>query len=584
MNLLKVKLDGMSIIEKYQGQFYDFPILACDTETVQGKPVTIQFYDGVGEPVLFYVNEKNICNVFLDYVARNYKKNLSVWFFFCQFDLPIIFVPSRDCFCSDSHTVRYDDFTFHFVTHKTWFGDFFYNNQRGFIRDAYQYVFRGLGKACKDLELPVGKLEQPDFLGERNPRTKAEKKYFERYAKQDVISLWHLVNWIKSLHRKYDVGLSVSLADLCGKIFRKNMNDVILPVQGDVGVAALCSYHGGKTECYIDTPSLVHNVYEYDIKSAYPYAMATIPNFFNYEVEHNKNLRRGIVDEGLYLVNGEITGKYKPFYQHDFTFSKQVKDTWITGYELNSALRHNAFHGNIDDSYIVKSNGGQNYLRQYCVDFFRLKDQAKVEKNKTEYHWYKIALNALYGKFISRIPEFSEFGKYYRLGVLFNPLIATFITGKVRALIHDLENLTQAIHTSTDSIITRCNHAERYCKGIDYGLGSLGREHEGSVLIVRKKLYLFFEKLKWNCQHTFTKENECSLCGGKLVKSALHGFYGNVNQILKMYEERRKTYVIKRMLRLKEVRRSRDPDLIPFSFVKARKTLHVDWDNMREYK
>lgn len=589
MNTEKLKKIACKKIEPYRGKFYEQNVLVCDTETVLGKPYTIQFYDGI-TTTLEYVNEHTILDCYLDYIASHFQSNLSVWFFYCQFDLPIIHYPYKDYFTFDNHQMGLGEFDFTYVSGKTWYGNHSYKGQQWHERDAYQYVVRGLAKVAKDLNLSMKKLPCPTFLGQRPWKTPEEKTCFEEYAIQDVLVLWELVYWILDIHRKYDVGLSVSLPDLCGKIFRKSF--VQVPIQATtnpVTVAALSSYHGGKTECYVDAPMIVKNIYEYDITSAYPYAMTRIGNFFDYEIERWKR-DSPILNNGLYQISSVCQCGYKPLFTEEFKREKILTRQWVTGWELNSSLHHSCLSTiEIHEGYNMislngKSKEKKNGLSQYVEHFFALKQKADQEKNLTERVWAKCALNSLYGKFVSRIMDRQEDCEDWQGGVIFHPLIATLITGFVRAYVHDIEHSCHALHTSTDSFITLEDDVDTRFPGVN-GLGGLKKEYVGDVLIVRPKVYVIFDKLDENCHHKFDINHEsqvfCVYCHAKVLKAATHGFYGSVQMLLNMWKGGKTNYVVNRMVRLKEAKRSRDPDVLPFVFLNMRRSLKVDWKQLK---
>lgn len=584
-NLSKIKC---SSIEHYSESFREQNILVCDTETVKGKPYLLQFYDGI-EVSLIYVNEHTIFDAYCDYVAKHMKPNLSVWFFYCQFDIPIIHYPFKDYFTYDNHQMGYGKFDFCYITGKTWFGNHVYKGTKWAERDAYQYVFRGLEKVAKDLQLSVNKKPRPSWLGERKPLTKEEKIEFEDYAEGDVLVLWELVYWILGIHRQFNVGLSVSLADLCGKIFRKHyVESVIKPTQQDVTLAALASYHGGKTECYVQGPMIIQDINYYDIVSAYPYAMTQIGNFFDYEIEEYVPSFSPILNDGLYQVSGSILCGYHPMYDEKFSRVKYLDQQWVTGYELNSALEHKCFEGGIHQGFMMISHNEKcNGLSGYIWDFFKKKAEAKQQNNITEYLWDKLAMNTLYGKFISKISEEVDLLESWRGGVIFHPLIASLITGFVRGYAHTIEHACSSLHTATDSFMTLRQDFDGVFPGVN-GLGGVVKECQGDVLIVRGKVYVIFDKINPLCQHRFTVSEEdkiqCVECGGIVLKYATHGFSGSVQMLLNMWKGQNTNYIVKRMMRLKEAAKRKDPEVLPFVFSNQRRSLNVDWSKLTVYK
>ena len=584
MNVSKLQKINCQQIEHYKGEFQEQNVIVCDTETIQGKPYTIQFYDGL-KPTLLYVNEHTIFDVYLDYVSSHYGKNTSVWFFYCQFDLPIIHYPFKNYFTFDNHQMGKGDFDFSYVTGKTWFGNHTYKGTQWTERDAFQYVFRGLAKVAKDLKLTEQKKERPSFLGERKWSGERERILFEEYAIADVLVLWELVYWILSLHRQYDVGLSVSLADLAGKIFRKHhVENYIQATEHEVTLAALSSYHGGKTESYVPGPMIIKNIHEYDITSAYPYAMSRIGNFFDYEIEPYEK-GQPIMNNGVYQVSTEVGCNYKPLYTEEFERTNSIQKQWVTGWELNSCLNlHCVPSVQVHNGYsMISRNGKANGLSEYVWSFFTKKEQADKEGNLTERLAAKLFMNALYGKFISKLQDEHDGLETWRGGVIFHPFIATLITGFVRAYVHDIEHSCLSLHTSTDSFITTQEDVDIRFQGVG-GLGALKKEYSGDVLIVRPKVYVIFDKLEKDCYHKFQLDEHdkvyCIYCRAKVLKSATHGFYGSTQMLLNMWKGNQNNYMVNRMMKLKEAKRRKDPDVLPFVFSQQRRSLNVDWSKL----
>lgn len=587
MNTSKLSSLACQTINTYSQTFTEQHVIVCDTETVKGRPYCIQFYDGV-EETLVYVSEHTIFNVYCEYIAAHMKPNLSVWFFYCQFDLPIIHYPYKDYFTYDGHKMGVGHFDFDYVTGNTWFGNHLYKKQAWVERDAFQYVSRSLENAAKDLNLCRNKKPRPSYLGERKPKSQQEKEEFEDYAIEDVRVLWELVYWILGIHRQYNVGLSVSLPDLCGKIFRKNyVHSPIRPTNGVVTLAALASYHGGKTECYVSVPTIVQDVSYYDIVSAYPYAMTQIGNFFDYEIEEYIPSFSPIIGDGVYQVSGSILCSYHPLYSETFERVKHLDRQWVTGYELKSALEHKCFEGVIHEGHMMNShNGNENGIASYIWDFFKKKAEAKSQGNQTEYLFVKLAMNSLYGKFISKISQEVDLLESWHGGVIFHPLIASLITGFVRGYAHTIEHACSCLHTATDSFMTQRTDFDGVFPGVD-GLGSVKKECQGDVLILRGKMYVIFDKVDPSCHHHFELSGEtlqCCYCHAKVLKYATHGFFGSIQLLLNMWKGQNVNYKVTRMMRLKEAKKRKDPDVLPFVFSSQKRSLNVDWSKLSLYK
>jgi DNA polymerase type B, organellar and viral len=161
----------------------------------------------------------------------------------------------------------------------------------------------------------------------------------------------------------------------------------------------------------------------------------------------------------IYKVRGEIKGRcpYGVFMDVSGTgfFREGHFDTWVTGWEL-AAAEDEVVLQDVDDGYVrYPAPDATNPLADYVEFFF----QKKRETPNTDprYEMYKFLLNSLYGKFIQLTDEIdTDLGTPLRVGGgLFNPFWAGQITGHCRARLHELEHHCRALHSSTDSILTR---------------------------------------------------------------------------------------------------------------------------------
>lgn len=231
---------------------------------------------------------------------------------------------------------------------------------------------------------------------------------------------------------------------------------------------------------------------------------------------------------------------------------------WVTSYELDMALKHELFHLDRWKGIIVHEREGYNPLNAFVQEFYDLK--SLTSKDHPNYLFYKLILNSLYGKFIQHIPlpegnvmEFNhETGRYVKHsrfigGGLFNPLLASLITGYSRAVMFDYEKEYESVHTATDSIITRKKIP------VSKRLGGFSLVDSGHVIILRNKLYLFFtEKAR---SESFVMYD---------IKAALHGFHSDHLKLLSMYLRGEREYKAERFVNIREGYRRKD--VIPCEF------------------
>ena len=320
--------------------------------------------------------------------------------------------------------------------------------------------------------------------------------------------------------------------------------------------AAELSYHGGKNGFYLDGPQVLDNVSEIDINSAFPWAMRNLPSFIGGQYRKVDSYKAG--HAGVYCLTGTVapTTKYPLLFSHGFRAIKgPFENVWTTSYETESALSSSEIDITGCWGWIWEPAdvNGPNPFRDFVEHFYKLKDT--TPKTDPYHHFYKIALNSLYGKLVGAVEEhdvdiltadsdgnFNEKGlesdykwdealktyvrtsKEFVAGQMYNPFIASLITGRVRALIHGLETKYQALHTATDSIKTLRPVEEKK------GLGGWKLECRGRCYLFRNKLYLHFDKTAkppdekaWNFGLT---EN-----GQQLTKAAFHGFKGPFREL-----------------------------------------------------
>lgn len=552
LNLENVKLQPIK--KNHKGLAY-MVILGIDTETYKGKPISFQIAGDDFCDIIF-CNENNITEKFLNYIffkCNSKNQNYALFFYNINFDMPILFYKYKEKFLEDDVCIKIKD-----IKITGFFGKpsyFTISKSNLYIKcfDIYFYFPFSLGKVASVFGLE--KLERLKGLG-KYKYTEKNKKFVE-YAKKDAEITQKIGRKIYEFHNEYDISMAISISQLAEKIFRhKFLKKDIPALPYEILKPSLRAYHGGKNGFYVK-PGWYKKVYSYDIVSAYPYAMANLPDFENGDYYKVNEYKKGFV--GVYNVEGFIKKcKYPIIYDDkgNLLSNCYVKDIWITSYELENALKWKEFKLKRCFGYVFISNSKEKTaLQRFVETFFKLKNE---EKNNEKRLFYKLILNSLYGKFIqmrksSEIYDVENEKFLFKnvvTGKMFNPFIASLITGFVRAYIHDLEHKFNSIHTSTDSIKTLKPIAEKY---LGSNLGDLKLEVCGKCLLLRNKLYLHYNT------------------DGKLEKYALHGFFGSPDDLLKIWKTKNFSYEAEKMLLLKEsIRQKKQP------FVMERKTYELN--------
>jgi hypothetical protein len=363
---------------------------------------------------------------------------------------------------------------------------------------------------------------------------------------------------IVSMHRQYGVTPknTVSPATLASKVFRTRLSKTIPYQKSFINKLALKSYNGGRTESFVYGTAKC-NVY--DFNSAYPFAMTQIP------VPLEKNWKK--VDcfsgtNGFYILSGEIPMKKVsplPFKCDRLMFPVGKFNNFIvTGYEAEqiilagkvSKIRGWIYQGDTDES-----------MKNYIEEFYAKKNSSRDDP--VAYHFNKLMMNSAYGKFLQLNPAKNFNGVKYKFAYsqktnslievrnesrrwlasgMFNPVIASWITGFTRAMLYQkLSNYEDSVlYCDTDSVIvdSKC-HIPNSSR-----LGDLKFEKEGDATILREKLYMIRRD-------------------GQIVKTALHSFWDNGENLFRLIIRGDRTYRISRMVQLKEARIQKK---IPFIF------------------
>lgn len=575
-----------------------YKILAGDTETVKGEPYTLQLTDGDGgvEGVdLSWINKKNILKDFCNWMDRKaYSKHPIVfWFHNLEFDLTTIFYDHLKLFEQEEISCRFYGWTFNILFGKKVFGYAKKGNYRVTLLDTADFFRGSLSNVGRVLGCKHYKLKNPDHLGEYRLRTRE----FIDYAKTDALLCWEIGKKIIEFHKDWNIRLTVSVAQMASTIFRhrfvKKDERIMFPSMDCVRLARL-SYHGGKNGFYT-APGVYENCSEIDIVSAYPYAMKSLPNFTEGDYLFSDRYIPGVA--GIYFVTGDYPRcKYPVFMTHEGTTVKtplRVERLAVTSYELEEAIKRDGFKLETALGYIWREGGAvHNPIVEYVDHFFERK--SATSKTSPRYLFYKLMLNSLYGKFIQEIKHDKTFligenahgeiieihtkedlrlipkyekateetldrvakrleipeDRYRTAGGLYNPFIASLITGFTRAHIHRLEHRYKSIHTSTDSIKTLVSPEKIRERD---GLGGHKIEITGRCALIRNKLYLHYNRK------------------GELKKYALHGFHGSVEQLRRMIERGDKRYTYKKV---NKVRESLIQGLVPNLFAEKESALN----------
>ncbi|MEM1590316.1 MAG: DNA polymerase [Candidatus Bathyarchaeia archaeon] len=349
------------------------------------------------------------------------------------------------------------------------------------------------------------KLERPDYLGERAPKTSVEKREFSRYAIRDAEICYKAYQMLKSQFGKD----RPTLPSLALSVFNQSFGGraLFLKLPEEVVRLADKAYMGGRTECFWrGSPDF--RVRLYDFNSLYPFAMMTgnFPFFRSYLGEKgNVNLDHTGIAQALIYQDAPIPllGVRRKFSDGTVKLifpSGKVKGVW-TYPELRRLEQWGV--GKILKIFrAVEWRETSNPFRKFIMEYYQ-----KRMENPALSKIYKLFLNSLYGKFAQN-PHLEDVyveasGEVQRIApdffTLRNPVISCFITAFARLKLYKVfrrVGYDKIYYCDTDSVMTDTDLG-----GGSQELGALKLEGEtdGSrrLTLVRSKCYIFNDVVKW---------------------------------------------------------------------------------------
>lgn len=544
-------------------------VIGVDSETMEGEPITFQFYgdDCPDNGLMVWTKSKTATRDFLGALTKilRHKKSTETVLFGhnLAFDLVSFFHDRHIMFKNEEFSFSFNGWNVDGIYSNVVFCSLRNSSHTVHIIDTFAYFQQSLAKLANVFCPDLPKLKAPVGLGSK--RFAKTDEEFNAYAMRDSEIAYQIGKYIVDMHARYNAPISVSAPHLASRIFRvKHLQKAIPLPSKNIVYAALHSYHGGKNNLAA-AAGWYEKVYSLDIVSAYPAAMKDLPSFSNaklYKKIQGTGRINSVPDYGIYRVSGIVNKcKWPILFDHKFKpVFGDMEEIWVTGFELNEAIlsgeiKINSLYGFY---YDAKADKESSPFKSYIDEFFVKKDKAESEPERL---FYKIMMNSLYGKFIQTtdhegLKGFRELlfdienenlssERYIIAGGLFNPFIATLITGKVRAQIHRLEHRYKALHTATDGIFTQQKPKERI------GLGGEKIDCFGDLLLLRNKCYIIYGDAK--TAKKYPKAFPSKTFKGKwILKYAHHGFYGTVHDMEKMYVNGLREYEYTKVNKLKE--------------------------------
>lgn len=523
---------------------------AWDTESVTKSdpvgPFLSGFYDGE-KYFCFHskrVNPEEHRDFFFDYcesIASSSHIPI-IWAHYLEWDMGQVFIKDLHLLHGDTMHVAYGDCETQIIFSCPCFGRFnITKDKKVLFRDTFAFFNTSLKRVAETLGVHA-KGDPPGNLGGKVFPWAEIGEYF----KDDLKSTWHVAEYITDQMKEHMIpSVSVSIPHFASTIFRKSIE--VEMEKFPEPKLAMTAFYGGKTRC---TPGIYHKAHCYDVNSQYPFAMTKLPKLCcgRYKTVRGYHGPWGVYILKDYLFLGcEFGSLYKnktkvknenlSFLKSHLSEEREVyqKDLVVNGWDIESAkvCRSLGFTKMVGWVWEPKECLHENHFKNYVMRFYNLRLQAKRNKNEIQSEFYKLMMNSLYGKFSQLRYQKDKQG--WQPGALFDPLVAGWITGFGRCLIHKYEHLYGSVYTSTDSIITT--------KSVDITpteeLGGLKHEFTAETLVVlRNKVYFAFD------------ENY------DLIKCATHALQAeNPYHIIKRFGYAGKTLTKKKLVKRKDAQR-----------------------------
>ena len=286
------------------------------------------------------------------------------------------------------------------------------------------------------------------------------KKQLRRYIIQDCKLTEALaINWVETFRKQFGfvVGKWISAGYLAEKVLIRNKISIPFfhEIPYDVQDLAWMSFYGGRFELLIK--GFIGECWLYDINSAYPYALSKIPDITSGKWIEGKKKIHPKAALGFYRILAHVDDSVRvapfPFRTKNnmIMFPVGEFETYVTLEELKAVESDNRISCKILDSWQFIPDKDCPYpFKDFIEEQYNKRLELKEKGDQLE-RAIKIVLNSMYGKMAQRVNN--------RIGNLFSPVIASFITGYTRAQLyrfvreHNLEEHVVAF--ATDSIAVK---------------------------------------------------------------------------------------------------------------------------------
>jgi len=345
----------------------------------------------------------------------------------------------------------------------------------------------------------IGKLDQ-EYLDMKSKRSSFSKEYYRKnrkeirnYCIRDCILTNELAeHWIKLVHEAFGLYVArwLSSGYLAEKILIKYR--IVIPKLDEtpeaVNEIATNSTFGARIE--LVRRGFISNVFLYDIRSAYPFALANIPDITKGRWTQSKKLNKKAL-LGFFKIKCNIP-KTKHVCPFPFLASTKLLFpngqfiTFVTLEELKSCKDSSWYE--ILDSWQYFDESPVYPYREFIQSMYDKRQKLKDENNPLELP-FKIILNSIYGKTGQGEKPNT------RMGNMLNPIIFSAINGMCRAQIYKfiIDNKIErdVCMIYTDAITTTRNLNLNSKK-----LGDFSEDVKGEAYLLQNGFYRVGDKFR----------------------------------------------------------------------------------------
>lgn len=285
-----------------------------------------------------------------------------------------------------------------------------------------------------------------------------------------------------------DCGITITswygAGSVASALMRQNNVKEHLQIFPEIEPIALAAYYGGRVETfgvgYKDIPT-----YMYDIRSAYPSAIVTLPSLANAKWEHfDKNVKaKYSIQHVKWSYNKETARFFTPFPYRSkgHIFWPQNGEGWYHGIEVEAA-RKSGYNIKVLETWVLRpENNDKPFL--WIKNIYELRQYYKSMDDERE-KVLKYPMNSAYGKFAqSNTGRYDPpFQNYYYAGY-----ITAYCRAKMMELMSNF-NDGEVLSIATDGIVTTTTN-DNIAVGEELGEFEL-KEVEPGMLIVQAGVYM----------------------------------------------------------------------------------------------